>query len=162
MTVGTAQLRVIDFTTNCGAVFGAARRVARPPQAPTKLDVVDPSGLQWTVRRLALPPAMLPPPPAEMLQRADPSHGWTPLPVGVVLFLLALPLIPIALWLRSLRVLPWTLEARAYPWGRRVPPIVFSYHVRGREEAATALHELAAALARGDGAPVVPGADRVP
>ena len=54
----------------------------------------------------------------------DPATGWTPLPLGVLLAGLALPLVPLVLLLRSLRVLPWTVEARTYPWGRRHPPIV--------------------------------------
>ena len=66
-----------------------------------------------------------------------------------------------ALLFRSLRLLPWTLEARTYPWGRRFPPIVFAYEVRGREETELALADLAAALVRGDGAPAVAGAERI-
>jgi hypothetical protein len=42
-----------------------------------------------------------------------------------------------------------------------VPPIVFAYEVRGREETEVAMQNLAAALLRGDGAPAVPGAERV-
>jgi hypothetical protein len=123
--------------------------------------VVGPTDLRWEVRRLTLPSAMRPHPPSEILALADPATGWTPLPLGVLLAGLALPFLPLILLLRSLRVLPWTVEARTYPWGRRQPPIVFAYEVRGREEAAAALAELAAAVARGSGAPVLYGCERV-
>jgi hypothetical protein len=101
---------------------------------------------------------MRPHPPSEILALADPATGWTPLPLGVRLAGLALPFVPLVLLLRTLRVLPWTLEARTYPWGRRRPPIVFAYEVRGGEEATAAIAELAAALARGSGSPVLPAA----
>lgn len=58
-------------------------------------------------------------------------------------------------------MLPWTVEARAYPWGRRYPPIVFSYEVRGAAESLRALELLAESLARGDGAPLIAGAEAV-
>jgi hypothetical protein len=45
--------------------------------------------------------------------------------------------------------------------GQALSPIVLAYEVRGKEEAEYALRDLAAALERGDGAPVVPGAERV-
>lgn len=123
--------------------------------------MVGPTDLRWQVRLLTLPSAMRPHPPSEMLALADPSTGWTPLPLGILLLPLALPCLPPVLLLRWLRVLPWTVEARAYPWGRRHPPIVLAYEVRGREEAAAAIAELAAALARGSGGPVLPGCERV-
>jgi hypothetical protein len=105
---------------------------------------------------------MRPHPPAELVELSHRSREvWTPLPLGFVLLPVALPFLPLVLLLRVLRLLPWTLEARTYPWGRRVPPVVLEYEVRGREEAELALRELAARLARGDGAPVVPGAERV-
>ena len=72
-----------------------------------------------------------------------------------------LPFLPLVLLLRALRLLPWTIEARTYPWGKRFPPVVHAYEVRGREEADRAVRDLADGLARGDGAPVVPGAERV-
>ena len=62
---------------------------------------------------------------------------------------------------RRFRLLPWTVEARTYPWGRRFPPIVLSYEIRGHEDALRALEELVAALARGDGAPVIAGAESI-
>jgi hypothetical protein len=71
-----------------------------------------------------------------------------------------LPLVPIALLLRRWRVLPWTIEARAHPWGRRYPPIVLTYLLRGGEESRRAFGQLVEALARGEGAPVVDGAER--
>lgn len=129
-------------------------RSARP-------EVSSPTGLTWTLRRLVLPSAMRPHPPSELLRLSDPSTGWTPLPLGIILVPLGLPFLPFVLLLRSLRVLPWTLEARAYPWGKRFPPVVHTYEVRGREEARIALARLAESLARGDGAPELQGAERV-
>jgi len=129
-------------------------RSARP-------EISSPNGLTWTLRRLVLPSAMRPHPPSEFMRLSDPSTGWTPLPLGIILVPLGLPFLPFVLLLRALRVLPWTLEARAYPWGRRFPPVVHTYEVRGREEARIALARVAEALARGDGAPEVQGADRV-
>lgn len=136
--------------------MGRAARLAR-----RKAEVVGPTDLRWQVRRLILPSAMRPHPPSEMLALADPATGWTPLPLGVLLAALALPFLPLVLLLRSLRVLPWTVEARTYPWGRRQPPIVLAYEVRGREEAEAAIAELAAALARGSGGPDLRGCERV-
>ena len=129
--------------------------------ARTKIEVVGPTDLRWEIRLLLLPSGMRPHPPSEMLALADPSTGWTPLPLGVLLAALGVPFLPFVLLLRSLRVLPWTVEARTYPWGRRRPPIVFAYEVRGRDEAMAAVAELAAALARGNGGPRLSGCERV-
>jgi hypothetical protein len=160
--VDAARLRLVDLGASLPVVFGAETRIGRASWAArTDTEVVGPSGLRWRVRLLTLPSGMRPHPPAEILALADPSTGWTPLPVGVLLAALALPFLPFVLLLRSLRVLPWTVEARTYPWGRRHPPIVLAYEVRGREEAAAALAELAAALARGSGGPALPGCERV-
>ena len=162
MTVDAAQLRLVDF----GALLPIhdcreAREVRATRAARTKTEVVGPTDLRWQVRRLILPSAMRPHPPSEILALADPATGWTPLPLGMLLAGLALPFLPLILLLRSLRVLPWTVEARTYPWGRHHPPIVLAYEVRGREEAAAAIAELAAALARGSGGPVLHGCERV-
>ena len=104
---------------------------------------------------------MTPHPPSELLAHADPEHGWTPLPLGYLLAALALPFLPAVALLRALRLLPFELEARTYPWGRRQPPVVLSYAVRGRQEANAALQELATALARGSGGPVLTRAERI-
>ena len=84
-----------------------------------------------------------------------------PLPLGFLLVPLMLPFLPIALLCRWVRLLPWTIEARAYPWGRRFPPIVLSYEIRGRDTSIRALEQLAEALAHGDGAPVITGAEKI-
>jgi hypothetical protein len=42
-----------------------------------------------------------------------------------------------------------------------VRPIVFSYEIRGHGEALRATRTIVEALRRGDGAPVVPGADMI-
>lgn len=51
--------------------------------------------------------------------------------------------------------------ARTYPWGRRYPPLVLRYEVSGHEHAQWALDQLVDGLARGDGAPVLIGAERI-
>ena len=80
---------------------------------------------------------------------------------GRTLLPFVLPFLPLVLLLRWLRLLPWTIEARTYPWGKKFPPIVHAYEVRGRDEARRAMRDPAAALERGDGAPAVPGTERV-
>jgi hypothetical protein len=162
VSVNAARLRLVDFDASLPVLYGSDARVGRAERvARTKTEVVGPSGLHWQVRLLILPSGMRPHPPSEMLALADPATGWTPLPLGVLLAVLALPFLPLVVLLRSVHVLPWTVEARTYPWGRRSPPIVLAYQVRGRDEAAAAIAELAAALARGSGGPVLPGCERV-
>jgi hypothetical protein len=162
MSADAAQLRLLDVGARVPALYGAETRAGRAARAArTRTELVGPSGLHWRVRLLILPNAMRPHPPSELLAQADPSTGWTPLPLGILLAGLVLPFLPLVLLLRSLRLLPWTVEARTYPWGRRYPPIVFEYAVRGRAEAVAAITELSAALARGDGGPVLPGCERV-
>lgn len=162
MSVDAAQLRLVDVGARLPALYGPHARPDRSPRATlTKMEVVGPTDLRWKVRLLILPSAMRPHPPSEILSLADPATGWTPLPLGVLLAGLALPFLPFVLLLRSLHVLPWTVEARTYPWGRRHPPIVFAYEVRGREEAAAAIAMLAIALERGSGGPELPGCERV-
>lgn len=139
--------------------------------------VADPGGLQWTVKRLVIPVGMHPLGPTDVLDAATPRrmvvdsvpgrlpdaiHGVTgPLPLGFLLVPLMLPFLPIVLLCRRFRLLPWTIEARARPWGRRFPPIVLSYVIRGGDESIRALEELAEALARGDRAPVIAGAEKI-
>jgi hypothetical protein len=165
VTVTAARLRLVDIDVDLGdpPLLGAAARAGRAEEvARRKLEVTGPDGLEWLVRRLVLPLAMRPHPPSEQLALAHPANEVAAaLPLGYVLVPLVLPFLPVVLLLRALRVLPWTLEARTYPWGRRFPPMVLAYQVRGREEAEAACREIAAGLARGDGAPVVPGAERV-
>jgi hypothetical protein len=162
MNVDAARLRLVDFGARLPVLYGTEARVGRAARAArTRIELLGPTGLDWRVRLLTLPSAMRPHPPSEILALADPATGWTPLPLGLLLAGLALPLLPLVLLLRSLRVLPWTVEARTYPWGRRHPPIVLTYEVRGREEAVAAVTALAAALARGSGGPVLPGCERI-
>jgi hypothetical protein len=138
--------------------------------------VVAPNGERWTVKRLIVPTGMRPLSRTEMLDAAAPprtvvegmSHqvpdaitAWTgPLPLGFLFLPLMLPLVPLVLLFRRLRLLPWTIEARTYPWGRRYPPMVLTYATRGREETGRAFAQLVEALARGETAPVIAGAER--
>ena len=141
-----------------------------------KQTVDAPNGLRWTVKRLIVPTGMRPMTRTDMLDVATPRRtavdgvsgqvpdaygAWTgPLPLGFLLMPLVLPLVPLALLMRRLRWLPWTIEARAHPWGRRYPPVVLTYAVRGGEESRLAFGRLVEALARGEGSPVIDGAER--
>ena len=135
-----------------------------------------PNGLRWKVKRLIVPTGLRPLTREDMLGAATPRRtavegtsgqvpdafgAWTgPLPLGFLLVPLVLPLVPLALLLRRVRWLSWTIEARTYPWGRRYPPVVLTYAIRGGEESRRAFGQLVEALARGDGAPVIDGAEK--
>jgi hypothetical protein len=137
-----------------------------------------PDGLKWTVKRLVVPHAMRPMSRMDVLEAATPRRthvagvsgsipdavmGPTgPLPLGALLSLAMLPFLPLVLALRYARLVRWTVEARANPWGRRYPPIVLSYAVRGHQEARRAVDELADALARGDGSPKLADGEFIP
>ena len=140
--------------------------------------VTGPDNLEWIVRRLIVPNGMRPLSRTEILDAATPRRtsidgvsgsvpdvvvGVTgPLPLGALFSLLAMPFVPLVLALRYARLLRWTVEARAHPWGRRYPPVVLSYAIRGHEEASRALDELAEALLRGDESPTLTGAEFIP
>jgi hypothetical protein len=163
VTVIPARLRLIDITAGGGPYFGAAMREGRARVARRlSLNVTGPDGLEWTVRRLLLPLAMRPYPPSEMIDLSHPDREVAAvLPLGFIVVPALLPFLPLVLLCRALRLLPWTIEARTYPWGKRFPSIVFAYEIRGRDETRLALEEIAAALERGDGAPAVKGAERL-
>jgi hypothetical protein len=134
-----------------------------------------PNGLRWTVKRLIVPTGMRPMTRTDMLDVATPGRtavdgmsrqvpdaygAWTgPLPLGFLLVPLLLPLVPLVLLLRRLRLLPWTIEARTHPWGRRYPPVALTYLIRGGEESHRAFGQLVEALARGEGTPVIDGTE---
>jgi len=162
MAADAARLRLVDLAADVPAQFGAETRAGRDAWA-TRLStsVVGPSGLEWRIRILRVPSAMKPHPPSEMLAHSDPAYGWTPLPVGIVLAAVVLPFLPFVVLFRALGLIRWELEARTYPWGRRYPPIVLVYAVRGHGQAVAALTELAEALAHGSGAPVLKDAERI-
>jgi hypothetical protein len=163
VTVSSASLRLVDVSAGSSPLFGAAMREGRADAARrTKLKVTGPDGLEWTVRRLLLPSAMRPHRTSELMDLSHPDNEVAAaLPLGFVVVPLLWPFLPIVLVFRALRLLPWTIEARTHPWGRRFPPIVFAYEVRGREETELSLKNLAAALQRGDGGPTILGAERV-
>jgi len=135
-----------------------------------------PNGLRWTVKRLIVPTGMRPLTRTDMLDAASPRRtvvegvsgqvqdaygAWTgPLPLGFLFLPLLLPLVPFVLLLRSVRLLPWTIEARTHPWGRRYPPVVLTYGVRGGDESRRVFDQLIEALARGEGAPIIDGAEK--
>lgn len=138
--------------------------------------VVAPNGLTWKVKRLIVPTGLRPLTRTDILDVATPRRtvvegmsrqvpdavgAWTgPLPLGFLLFPLVLPLVPLALLLRRARLLPWTIEARTHPWGRRYPPVVLTYAVYGGAETRRAFAQLVEALARGEGSPVIDGSEK--
>ena len=137
---------------------------------------MSPDGLLWTVKRLLVPTGILPKRGPDLLQVATPYRavvegidrrlpdtvsGWTgPYPLAFVFLPVLLPFLPFVLLARRRGLLPWTIEARTYPWGRRRPPIVFAYEVR-QSAVLRAMEELCASLARGDGRPVLASAQHV-
>jgi len=131
-----------------------------------------PNNLEWTVKRQLLSDWMRP----LGLEAASRQHtrgtadglmggssGWSGLAVlfGLLWTTVTMPLLPIVLLLRRRGLLPWTITAVTRPWGRRGPATVLRYHVRGKIEADQALGHLVERLEHGDGAPVVPGAERI-
>jgi hypothetical protein len=131
-----------------------------------------PNNLEWTVKRQLLPDWMRP----LGIEAASRQHmrgtadglmggnsGWNGLAVlfGLLWTIVTLPLLPIVLLLRRRGLLPWTITAVTRPWGRRGPATLLRYHVRGKDETDAALEHLVARLQAGDGAPVLPGADRL-
>jgi hypothetical protein len=163
MTVIPARLRLVDITAGGKPQFGAALREGRADLARrTRLNVTGPDGLEWTVRRLLLPLAMRPYTPSEMAELSHPDREMAgALPLGFLAVPVLLPFLPLVLLCRALRLIPWTIEARTYPWGKHFPAVVLAYAVRGRHETELAVKDLAAALERGDGGPVVHGAERI-
>jgi hypothetical protein len=121
-------------------------------------------GLDWRIKRLVVPTGFKPMSRTELLDTATPRRTSVegmdrrvpdaffaptgPLPLGFLFFpfLFLLPLVPLVLLLRRLRILRWTVEARTHPWGRRYPPIVLTYVIRGGLEALAAVDELEGAV----------------
>jgi hypothetical protein len=163
MSVIPARLRLVDITVGGNPHFGAAMREGRAELARrTRLNVTGPDGLEWTVRRLLLPSAMRPYTGSEMIDLSHPDREMAcALPLGFIAVPILLPFLPLVLLCHALRLTPWTIEARTYPWGKRFPAIALVYAVRGRYETELAIKDLATALERGDGGPVVQGAERI-
>jgi hypothetical protein len=135
------------------------------------MKVSAPNNLEWKVKRQLLSDWMR---PIGLETAARPYRGGPPdslvgggglglpaLVFGLLWLLATLPVLPLVLLLRRLGLVPWTLEAVTRPWGRRGPATVLRYHVRGRREVEVALADLVAKLERGDGAPIVVGAERI-
>ena len=100
-------------------------------------------------------------PRAEALRTADIGDAPSVLIVETIVFVISLPFLPFVLGLRRAGVLPWTIQARCRPWGRRGPATVLRWRVKGDAESRRALQDIVAALERGSDTPVVAGAERV-
>jgi hypothetical protein len=128
----------------------------------TPVKVSSPNNLEWTVRRQLYADWMLPLGGSAAKPWVGEALGGPAALLGLLWALITLPALPLVLLLRSRGLSPWTLVAVARPWGRRGPPLVLCYEVRGKRDAADrAVADLVAKLARGDGAPAVAGAERV-
>ena len=144
---------------------------------PVKQTVDAPNGLHWTVKRLIVPTGMRPLTRTDMLDVASPRRTvvdgmsrQVPDAIGawdraasawVSPRAVRAAARPLVLLLRRMRLLPWTIEARAHPWGRRYPPVVLTYAIRGGDESRRRFDQLVEALARGEGSPVIDGAERL-
>jgi hypothetical protein len=136
-----------------------------------KAKVHSSDNLDWTVKRLWVVQRPMTPEEAMKFTRAGTGGGLgrgqargnpgAALLFDTVLFLLFLPLLPLVVGLRHAGVLPWTIQARCRPWGRRGPPAVMRWRVKGNSESQRVFQDVCSALERGDGAPVVAGAERV-
>jgi hypothetical protein len=133
-----------------------------------KAEVHSPDNLDWTVKRLWV--VHRPMTPEQALDQTMAGSGGrigggtnpgAAVLVDTFLFLLFLPLLPIAIALRYAGILPWTIQARCRPWGRRGPPTAMRWRVNGNAESERAFQEIVSALERGDGSPSVAGAHRV-
>ena len=131
-----------------------------------------PNNLEWSVKRQLLSDWMRPLRPEDAARQwahgtPDGLTGGSPrlaphaLIFGALWTLVTLPVLPIVLLLRRQGLLPWTITAITRPWGRRGPATVLRYHVRGKSQADAALEHLVKRLEAGDGAPVLPGAERL-
>jgi len=121
-----------------------------------------PGGMSWTVKRLVVPVGMRPVGPSAAMGMQEGSQFALPqMLLGAVFFVVMLPFLPIVLGLRALRVTPWTIEATSRPWGRRGPPVVMHWEIRGKHEADAAVASICEQFEQGAGAPAVAGAERV-
>jgi len=79
--------------------------------------------------------------------------------VDQIYLIAVIPALALVLPLRYAGVMPWRVEAVAFPNGRRGLPLVMAWRVKGRrKELQRVVDEIAAAIERGDTNPHVPGA----
>jgi hypothetical protein len=140
-----------------------------------RVRVEAPNNLEWVVSRPLLPDWMR---PAGLGDVARQYGGGVPVPdsvmgsrarlalpaliFGLLVTLVTLPLLPVVIVLRRRGLAAWTLKAVARPWGRRGPPMILAYHLRGSADVVErAQAELVEKLKRGEGAPDVTGAERI-
>ena len=141
-----------------------------------KAEVHSPDNLDWTVKRLTV--VQRPLTPEQAMATYGPrggraSGGMAPLGprgdatplfaviIDLLLFVLMLPPLPLVVALRRAGVLSFTIQARCRPWGRKGPPTVMRWKVKGDIESQRAFQEIVTALEQGSGAPTVAGAQRV-
>lgn len=123
------------------------------------------NNLDWTVRRLWLPEALRPsgirqldaPGPAQLTLFTSLGFIFSPLFSLVA----AVPAMLVLLPLRFAGHASWEVRAEARPWGRRGPPEIMRWRVKGWHGSAQAVEDVAAALERGETQPQIAGAVRV-
>ena len=143
-----------------------------------KAVVESPDKLTWTVKRLWV--VQQPMTPAETMDaamvRGGPYRGLGGAPgrfgisqsgaglgliVDTIVCLALLPFLPLAILLRRVGWLSWTIQARCRPWGRQGPPTMMRWKVKGEDQSRRAFQDIVAALEHGSGAPEVAGVERV-
>jgi hypothetical protein len=126
----------------------------------------DTRNLDWTIRLRWVPEQIRPIGPKQVYEgKVTPmwGTGLLVMPFSLIIFLiLVIPVMLVVLPLRYMRVLPWTIEAIAYPWGKgKGPGTGRRWRVKGRRaELNRAIDEIAAALERGEDNPRIAGAAR--
>ncbi|MCW2976331.1 MAG: hypothetical protein JWM06_1612 [Actinomycetia bacterium] len=122
------------------------------------------NNLDWTIRRLWLLDGLRPVGLRELDARARQPllfTAWTFLFSPLFSVIAAIPTMIVILPLRFAGLASWEVRAQARPWGRRGPPEIVRWRVKGWHESAQAVEDVAAALERGERQPQIAGAVRV-
>jgi hypothetical protein len=121
------------------------------------------NSLTWKVRRVWVPEAVRPIGPRQMYSgsaRPTQHAGLGVLLSPLIALTFAVPVLLVLLPLRLAKLSSWRVEAVARPWGRRGPAHVLAWRVKGWKEGSRAIHEIAAALERGETSPQISSAKR--
>lgn len=119
-----------------------------------KAEVHSADNLDWTVKRLMVVQRPLSPEQAMASYGprggrassglAGPRENPTPLAaviIDLLLFVVSLALLPPLVALRRAGVLSYTIQARCRPWGRKGPPTVMRWKVKGHAESHRAFQQ---------------------